>query len=54
MHMIFDVKIGNYIERRLVQKLAGPIDINKLVVEFVRKKVPAIWMRQRGMRVRKK
>jgi hypothetical protein len=30
-------KIGNYMNHRWEQKLAGPIDINDLVVEFVRK-----------------
>jgi hypothetical protein len=30
-------KIGNYMNHRWEQKLAGPIDINDLVSEFVRK-----------------
>ena len=35
--MIFEVKIGNYMEHRWEQKLAGSIGINELVGEFVRK-----------------
>ena len=35
--MIFEVKIGNYMNRRWEQKLSGPIEINDLVSEFVRK-----------------